>query len=90
MTADELALARMDDDGYGSAITTTPPGPFAVRVRREVTQAALKRRAADGPVCGRCGRVAVGWPLERGDRCSPRDWYRCIRDPFTVMQEATS
>jgi hypothetical protein len=24
MTADELALARMDDDGYGCAITTTP------------------------------------------------------------------
>jgi hypothetical protein len=47
MTGDELALARMDDDGYGSAITTTPPGPFAVRVRREVARAAARLSAQE-------------------------------------------
>jgi hypothetical protein len=47
--ADELALAlaRMDDDGYGCAITTTPPGPFAVRVRREVARAAARLSAQE-------------------------------------------
>lgn len=29
MTEDELDLARMDDDGAGSAITASPPGPPA-------------------------------------------------------------
>jgi len=39
------------------------------------------------PVCRRCKREAHGWPLERGDRCSPQDWYQCIRDPDTVARE---
>jgi hypothetical protein len=69
MTHDELALAVMDDDGYGCAITTEVPAQQQV------------------PVCRRCKRVAVGWPLERGDRCSPRSWWRCIRDPEVVMAE---
>jgi len=42
------------------------------------------------PVCRRCQRVAVGWPLERGDRCSPRGWRNCLRDPWTVLMENAS
>jgi hypothetical protein len=38
-------------------------------------------------VCPRCHRPAVGWPLERGDRCSPPDWANCIRDPATVLAQ---
>jgi len=25
--------------------------------------------------------------MERGDRCSPRDWVKCIRDPATVLAQ---
>jgi DNA-directed RNA polymerase subunit RPC12/RpoP len=32
-------------------------------------------------VCPRCGREAHGWPVYRGDRCSPARWVYCIRDP---------
>lgn len=35
--------------------------------------------------CPRCDREAVGWPLERGDRCSPRDWVYCIRQPELIL-----
>lgn len=35
-----------------------------------------------GDPCDRCGRTVVGWPLEtRGDRCSPKSWRNCIRNP---------
>lgn len=34
---------------------------------------------APAPSCTRCGRVLAHWPLERGDRCAPRDWVYCIR-----------
>lgn len=36
--------------------------------------------------CPRCKRPQNPWPLERGDRCSPKDWAVCIR-PFTQEQE---
>ena len=39
------------------------------------------------PVCRRCKREAHGWPVYRGDRCSPKDWAHCIRDPFIVAAE---
>ena len=39
------------------------------------------------PLCRRCGREAHGWPLERGDRCSPQGWAYCIRDPQVVRDE---
>ena len=45
------------------------------------------QEAAQYPVCKRCKRHAVDWPVYRGDRCSPRDWWLCIRDPFTVAAE---
>ena len=68
----ELALAVMDDDGWGCAITSAPePRPLPPWP----------------PVCRRCKREAHGWPLRRGDRCSPPIWIHCIRDPFTVMNE---
>lgn len=35
-------------------------------------------------ICPRCNRMATGWPLERGDRCSPRSWANCIRNPETI------
>lgn len=31
--------------------------------------------------CERCGREMRPWPLKRGDRCSPKDWVACIRQP---------
>lgn len=39
------------------------------------------------PQCRRCHREAHGWPLNRGDRCSPRNWVHCIRDPYVVLAE---
>jgi hypothetical protein len=30
-------------------------------------------------MCARCHRPLSPWPLERGDRCAPRDWQSCIR-----------
>jgi hypothetical protein len=41
---------------------------------------------ADVVICPRCGREAKGWPLKRGDRCSPSDWVSCIRDPDLIRQ----
>jgi hypothetical protein len=35
-------------------------------------------------VCGRCGREAKPWPLERGDRCAPKAWAHCIRPPLQL------
>lgn len=43
---------------------------------------------ATGPTCPRCDREARGWPLERADRCSPRDWVYCIRQPEAVLAGA--
>lgn len=31
--------------------------------------------------CDRCKRELRPWPLKRGDRCSPKDWAVCIRQP---------
>jgi hypothetical protein len=30
-------------------------------------------------ICTRCKRELRPWPLERGDRCSPKRWAHCIR-----------
>ncbi len=38
-------------------------------------------------ICPRCKRPAVGWPLRRGDRCSPKDWANCIRRPEAVGRQ---
>lgn len=38
-------------------------------------------------ICPRCKREAVGWPLERGDRCSPPKWAKCIREPYNIRKE---
>ncbi len=34
---------------------------------------------ASGVVCPRCKREIDPWPLQRGDRCSPKHWKYCIR-----------
>lgn len=39
------------------------------------------------PTCKRCKREAHGWPLDRGDRCSPKSWVHCLRDPLVVIAE---
>ena len=33
----------------------------------------------EAPVCPRCGRELRPWPLERGDKCSPKRWAYCTR-----------
>jgi len=38
--------------------------------------------------CPRCKRWAIGWPLKRGDRCSPKDWQVCIREPADILAKA--
>ena len=30
--------------------------------------------------CTRCRREVDPWPLQRGARCSPKDWRFCIRN----------
>jgi hypothetical protein len=40
-------------------------------------------------ICPRCKREAVGWPLRRADRCSPKDWVRCLREPDNVRATAS-
>lgn len=30
--------------------------------------------------CDKCGRQVNPWPLKRGSRCSPEDWFYCIRN----------
>lgn len=46
-------------------------------------------RPIDGTViCPRCHRKAVGWPLRRGDRCSPKDWAVCLREPAVILVAA--
>lgn len=30
-------------------------------------------------VCDRCGRELRDWPIQRGNRCSPKAWVYCIR-----------
>ena len=37
-------------------------------------------------ICPRCKREAVGWPLYRGDRCSPEYWVNCIREPEDIQK----
>ena len=34
-----------------------------------------------GMICPRCGRPMVGWLVVRPDRCSPKYWVNCIRNP---------
>lgn len=45
-------------------------------------------RCEDGSwlyVCGRCGREAKPWPLDRGrPKCAPKDWVHCIRPPLQL------
>jgi hypothetical protein len=38
-------------------------------------------------LCPRCKRWTKGWLLMRGDgnRCSPKDWARCIREPEAII-----
>lgn len=36
-------------------------------------------RVEPSGTCDRCGREVRPWPLERGDRCAPKDWTYCIR-----------
>ena len=58
-------------------------GEYAIAAR---AQYAMDLLAARVPVtCPRCKRRAVGWPVLRGDRCSPRDWVDCIRDPGMIL-----
>lgn len=40
-------------------------------------------------LCPRCKRWTQGWPLQRGNgnRCSPKEWTRCIREPQTIIDE---
>jgi hypothetical protein len=40
-------------------------------------------------ICPRCQRQAVGWPLRRADRCSPKDWAKCLREPDNVRAVAS-
>lgn len=40
-----------------------------------------KEAAGFEATCMVCKRTVNPWPLERGDRCSPKDWASCIR-PF--------
>jgi hypothetical protein len=36
-------------------------------------------------VCGRCGREAKPWPLDRGKaRCAPARWEHCTRPPLQL------
>lgn len=42
---------------------------------------------APSTICPRCKRRAVGWPLKRGDKCSPKGWVACIREPEVVLKE---
>lgn len=39
-------------------------------------------------ICPRCKRPTSGWPIKRQDRCSPKDWGRCIRQPEDIMAKA--
>lgn len=31
-------------------------------------------------ICAKCKRAVHPWPLQRGDRCSPKSWVYCIRN----------
>lgn len=35
--------------------------------------------------CPRCQREATGWPLQRADVCSPKEWASCLRNPETII-----
>lgn len=39
-------------------------------------------------ICPRCKRETKGWPLNRPDACSPKDWAFCIRNPETIQEKA--
>src|SRR3990167_2995857 len=43
--------------------------------------------SSPGLICPRCQREAVGWPLKRSDRCSPKTWAMCIREPAVIAAE---
>lgn len=65
----------------------TTPGDDSYRPRTIDELARRTDELLGAPVCKRCHRVAVGWPLDRGDRCSPRGWANCLRDPWVVLME---
>jgi len=37
-------------------------------------------------ICPRCKREVHSWPLDRGDRCAPKDWVHCIRPTSAVVE----
>ena len=39
-------------------------------------------------LCPKCQRKASGWPLYRGDKCSPAAWVNCIRHPRREWKRA--
>lgn len=39
-------------------------------------------------ICPRCKRVAVGWPLKRGDVCAPKYYTYCLREPSVIRAKA--
>lgn len=50
--------------------------------REQAVRAMIARHDVEEErVCPRCKRTTSGWLLARPDRCSPKDWVRCIRQP---------
>lgn len=45
----------------------------------EASKTAIGDQPSTG-ICDKCGREVKPWPLERGNRCSPKDWVYCIRN----------
>jgi hypothetical protein len=39
-------------------------------------------------VCSRCGREQHPWPVDRGNKCAPKDWAHCIK-PLSQMDMET-
>lgn len=59
----------------------------AYRLRANQDAGRHAHRNEDGSwlyVCGRCGREAKPWPLERGNKCAPKGWAHCIRPPLQL------
>lgn len=54
-------------------------GEEPVQPTEDEVEAFRQMWPGEGDLCGKCGRIRGSWPVERGVKCSPKDWAICIR-----------
>jgi hypothetical protein len=81
--ADLLVVQHFVPDGDGleasHEVDLTMADIDALMPMVQRTSDALTGTTTVVKTCPRCGRELRPWALDRGDKCSPKDWAYCIR-----------